>query len=250
MRYWRFWLYSLFCLITTACITPVSVPFGLQKDYLAHIPARIAILPCRIWPQGALFPGQEKTELPADQVQANCDQFDKFILAGFDGQPFMRGISPRVVKALIEKSEQPDLLNDLNQLWFRPSQVCEACQQPGAYYQQVIAPRSDWRTWLSSLSRTVSSSDAVLLPMLLAVSTEKVDDHGLFYMRRAAQVALLLIDSNNGQLIWIGGREAEIRLLLKDDKGEAKPEQIPPWDELWKRVFVDDMWLQFPGRQS
>ena len=237
-------------MMMTACTTPVSAPYGLQKDYLAHIPARIAILPCRLWPQGALFPTQLKTEVPAEQIEKTCAQFDQFILLGFEGQPFMRGISPRVVKALIEKSPKPDLLRELDQLWFRPSQVCEACQHPGSYYNQVIAPRSDWRTWLSTLSRTVSTSDAVLVPMVLSVTADKIDDRGLFYARRAAQVALLLLDSNNGQLIWIGGRQAEVRQPLKDNKAAPLPEQYPPWEELWKRVFVDDIWLQFPGRQS
>lgn len=229
------------------CETQSTPKIGVQKEYVAYIPARIAVLPCRLWPQGALFPGQAPTTLP---TEALCEQMDQYVLRGFDGQPFMRGLSPKVVQALLERNGQTKLMSGLEDLWFRPGQACEKCKTPAAYYRSAIAPRTEWRTWLSTLSRATTNSDAIFLPFIVSIQEEKVDDRGLFYAQRSAEIVFLLIDSNNGQLIWSGGRAAETRLPVSKGPDALKPEQYPSWDEVWKRVFTDDLWLEFPGRQT
>lgn len=248
LRHCRLFVTTLVLIALSACVTPTSEKFGVEDSYLAHIPARIAVLPCRLWPQGALFPTQRATTLAAENVANLCAQFDATILQGFVGQPFMRGLSPRVVQALLEKNSQPQHLAGLDNLWFRPGQACESCRHPATYYKEVIAPRTDWRAWLTTLSRASTNSDAVLLPFILSTGEEHADDRGLFYAQRSASIALLLIDSNNGQLIWSGGREAEVRLPAQKSGDQAIV--YPPWEELWKRVFTDDIWLAFPGRQT
>lgn len=228
----------------------VVARYGVQSEYLAHIPARIAVLSCRLWPQNSRFEGQASTELGGIDIQNLCQQFDQFVLQGFEGQPYMRGISPRVVSALLEKNGQKNLLSQLDELWYQPGQACSECEQAVSYYRQVIAPRSEWRTWLSQLSRSASNSDAVLIPFLVQGSSQRIDDRGLAYAQRQANLALLLIDTNNGQLIWMGARSAEVRRPLRDKEPTPAPEQFPPWDELWRRLFVEDLWQEFPGRQT
>jgi hypothetical protein len=241
-----------FLLMTSlsACVTPIQGGYGVQADQLAHIPARIAVTSCRVWPQGALYPSQKALQLAAEDLSRLCQRYDRAVLDGFEGQPYMRGLSPRVVQALLEKNQQGSLLAQLEQLWFRPGQVCAACQHPSSYYREVIAPRNDWRQWLSQLSRSASNSDALLLPLVLEGESRVIDDRGLFYASRSASLALLLIDTNNGQLIWIGGRTAQVRRALPGSQKEATPEQFPTWDELWTRLFTSDLWQEFPGRQN
>ncbi len=236
-----FFVLPAFCL--TACITPQSAQYGVQAEQLARIPARIAVLPCRAWPQGALFVGQKPLVPSPEDMNALCQKYDKYILEGFDGQPYMRGLSPKVVMKLLEQSKQPDLLSQLDELWFRPGQACQKCQHPASYYSEVIAPRTDWRSWLTNLSRSASQSDAILLPLVVEASAGEIDDRGLVFFYRKAQLALLLIDTNNGELIWIGGRQGETRL--------PKPSNsLPDVAELYQSLFIPDLWLEFPGRQT
>lgn len=250
MRQWQKILGLLLCLASVSCVSTVTARYGVQSEYLAHIPARIAVLPCRLWPQGARFEGQPATELPGPELQLFCQSVDQFILQGFEGQPYMRGLSPRVVAALLEKNGQKNLLTQLEQLWFSPGQSCSECEQAVTFYREVIAPRNDWRSWLAQLSRAASSSDAILLPMLVHVGSQRINDRGLAYAQRRATLALLLIDTNNGQLIWIGGRSAEVRKPLRDKEAAPRPEDFPPWEDLWRRLFVEDLWQEFPGRQT
>jgi hypothetical protein len=239
-------IFLFFAFIQTQCVTPEKGAYGVQAEQLARIPARIAVLPCRPWPQGARFVGQPELKLPPEDVKVLCDKFDQFVLEGFDGQPYMRGISPRVVLKLLEQNQQPNPLTRIDELWFRPGQACESCQHPATYYRDVIAPRPDWRAWLTNFSRNASQSDAILLPLIVSADKGTKNDRGLIFNFRQAALALLLIDTNNGELIWIGGREAETRLPKEKDA----PDQLPDIDDFHRNLFIPDLWLEFPGRQT
>ena len=67
--------------------------------------------------------------------------------------------------------------------------------------------------------------------------------------RRAASIALLLVDTNTGELIWSGGREAEISNKVFADYPRVKTMLPPPQEDLKKHLFTDAVWLGFPGRQ-
>ncbi len=250
MRFLSKSLCLLICLSTAACVTPKEARYGVQDDQLAKVPARIAVLPCRLWPQDARYVGLDKTQIGDAEIQALCQQVDSYVLKGFEGQPYMRGLSPRVVKALLEKNPQEAQLSQLDQLWFQTGQTCEACKHPASYYREAIALRPDWRTWLSQLSRSAKNSDAVLMPMILQLKSQGLDDRGLAYAQRRAAIVLLLIDSNNGSLIWMGGREGETRRPLAHYQVSPALEAFAPWDELWGQLFVQDLWREFPGRQN
>lgn len=230
----------------TQCITPQKAQYGVQAEQMARIPARIAVVPCRDWPQGARFVDQPALSLSPEDLTELCKRFDQFVLQGFEGQPYMRGLSPRVVLKLLEQSLQPDLLGQLDELWFRPGQACESCQHPASYYKEVIAPRKDWRAWLTNFSRSASQSDAILLPLIVDSSKGVMNDRGLKFNYRRAHLAILLIDTNNGELIWIGGRQTESRL----PQTEAAPDILPAIEDFYRNLFIPDLWLEFPGRQT
>ncbi len=222
------------------------MPYGVQNDQLARVPARIAILPCRPWPQGALLKQQSKLTLPPTETQSLCQKFDQFVVSGFDGQPFMRGISPKLVGKLLEQAQKPDYLAKLDELWYRPGQACEKCDHAAQYYQEAIYPRQDWREWLTGLSRATSLADAILLPLIFEAELGTLNDRGLKFGYRKAFVLLLLIDTNNGELIWVGGRQSEARLAAGSEQ-EAK---TPAAEELFQNLFINNIWIEFPGRQT
>lgn len=239
-------IFLFFALIQTQCVTPEKGDYGVQAEQLARIPARIAVVPCRDWPQGARFVNQPELKASPEDLKALCEKFDQYVLQGFDGQPYMRGISPRVVLKLLEQSQQPDLLTKIDELWFRPGQACESCQHPASYYREVIAPRPDWRALLTNFARSASQSDALLLPLIIEADKGTLNDRGLIFNFRRARIALLLIDTNNGELIWIGGRETETRL----PKEEGAPDTLPDLEDFYRNLFIPDLWLEFPGRQT
>ena len=236
--------------LSVSCVTPEPAKYGVQANHLAHIPARIAVFPCRKWPQGALFAGQNKMQASDEEVTRLCQSFDTYVLQGFEGQPYMRGLSPVVVNKLLARNPKGVQFEQLDELWFRPSLVCEACRSPTSYYKEVVASRSDWRQWLSGISRETTSSDAVLLPFIAEAEGEVINDRGLYYARRHSQVVILLVDTNNGELIWSGGKKADIRLPLEQKPDDPKTVILPSWDELYKRILVPDIWAEFPGRQG
>lgn len=217
----------------------------MQAEQLARIPARIAVLPCRLWPEGSRFAGQKELKLSAEAISKLCQQLDPFILRGFEGQPYMRGLSPRVLQKLLDQNTQSQYLAGLDELWFRPGIACSHCKHPASYYREVIAPRQEWRTWLVKLAKYTSQSDAILLPLIVGAGQGEINDRGLAFGYRQAEIALLLIDTNNGELIWIGGRDAEIRL----PKLESQDLVLPSEEDLWSRLLVPDIWMEFPGRQ-
>ena len=226
-------------------MTRISAQYGVQPEQLAKIPARIAVLPCRSWPEGARFIDQATIEIPPSDRQALCQAFDTYVLQGFEGQTYMRGLSPKVVKTLLEQNKEPNFLAQLDELWFRPGQACEACRHPASYYNEVIAPRIEWRTWLVNLSRLTSQADAVLLPLFVTAKQGEINDRGLLFNNRQAAIALLLIDTNNGQLIWMGGRQTESLAPKTSSTDTALPDPVT----FFKNLFALDLWLEFPGRQ-
>lgn len=251
-RWKSYWLLGalFFGLSLTACRHTNQASYGLQSDNLAYIPARIAVLPCRLWPQTAGYPGMSLSNVDRDRLLDICESFDSFIIEGFQGQPYMRGISAGVVKQLLEREGQLDILTEIDEHWRRQTGECAKCNRAIDYYKQVLSARQPWRIWLTGFSRTAYNSDAILFPLLTYVHEGRLDDRGITISFRKIGGLLLLIDTNTGELIWAGGREAEARRQLP--RREAGPDEppLPEWSEVYERLFTIELWQEFPGRQN
>jgi hypothetical protein len=66
---------------------------------------------------------------------------------------------------------------------------------------------------------------------------------------RAAGVALLLIDTNSGALLWAGGREAVLPEKRLGGGNVAGTLALPPWSGVEARLLTEELWRDFPGRQ-
>lgn len=250
MKLLRGFCILLSLVVLSSCATEKGTQFGVQPDQLAHVPAMSAILPCRIWPQTALFPKLSATDLPAAESAAVCAAFEKFILEGFTDQPYMRGLSPNVVQQLLKKKGKEGTLAELDSHWARSGKACSSCQNAPDYYSKVVAPDTAWRQWLNSFSRTAADADSLLIPFVSEAKMGVINDRGLFYAIRSASVVLLLVDSNNGDLIWAGRNQAESRIPLPERPADESKVQLPAWEDVFKRLFQNDIWLDFPGRQN
>ena len=229
--------------------TTIHDEYGIQEQAIAFIPARIAVLPCQPWPRGLSYKGLPLSNTGDEKAKELCSKIDDFVVEGFSGQPYMRGISPSIVTKLLKQSENMDLLTSMNKILLSENGTkCSNCTSPIAYYKKAIAPQEDWRLWLNSFSRSVANADAILLPFLIFSYEGRANDRGLETAYRQAGILLFLIDTNSAKLIWSGGRQAEIKNQGKPY--EVKTPDTPSWKALEERLFISDVWQEFPGRQN
>jgi len=236
--------------MTSGCSTTKDDRLGLQIDGLAYIPARIAVLPCRTWPEQASYRGMLLSNVSRDVKSDLCKAIDQFVVDGFKNQPYMRGISPTVVLALLEREKEDELLDRIDELWRRQPGDCSRCTSASAYYNQAIAQRESWRLWLSRFSRAAFNSDAVLIPFITYTHEGRTVERGLTVAHRNAGGLLALIDTNTGTLIWTGGREAQARQQKPNAQSGPDEPTFPDWPEVISRLLIDELWMQFPGRQN
>jgi len=226
-----------------------TVEYGLLDEHASYVPARIAVFPCQAWPNGARYAKQPLTSTSEAEQAELCKQFDKFVIGGFENQPFMRGVSPKALEKYLNDAKRSQVYKDIPNLWKHEDKDCVKCLNSPAFYMQSIAPRSAWRDWLGQLVQSIRNADAVLLPFALYEYQNQYDDRGLLVSRRAAGVVMLLVDTAHGYLLWSGGRDAEAirQRLLNSDVPRDVP--YPPWEDLWERLFIEELWKDFPGRQ-
>ena len=103
---------------------------------------------------------------------------------------------------------------------------------------------------LNDLSRTVRNADATLVPAVTYVRQRRFEDRGLNIAERSAEIVLLLIDTNNGLLLWSGGRQAQISNQLMASTKSPATIDYPPWPDLRQRLLIEALWRDFPGRQT
>lgn len=251
----RLWRRSLWCGIIlcalTSCIHSEKMPvkLGIQPDYISYVPARIGVLNCQRWPDGARYQDQPLSNISQKAFQALCTKFDRFVILGFKEQPFMRGLSPKVVNKILELKKKPNFLSEIKQLWGHKGDACHQCTDPISYYRSSIAPRSDWQVWLNRFSKLVKYADAILMPLVIYGVESSYVERGLNAKAKQAEIVLLLIDTNNGHLLWVGHRRSKV--VNKGYEHDDTPQDVllPPWGSLYERLFTDDIWQEFPGRQ-
>lgn len=247
----RMILVMVAALLASGCVTnpETSAHNGVQPEHAGYVPARIAILPCIAWPSGARYKVLPLTSAKDADLQALCSGLDAYVIAGFNGQPYMKGFSPKAVLKSLDDSSQEGLLEQLPALWLHTSGDCADCTTPPAYYRTTIARRPAWLQWLNTLSKGARNADAALLPFVTYAYGKSYDDRGLAVAERAAGVALLLVDTNNGELLWSGGREAAVQSKRLEGGNVAGPLTPPTWSAVAERLYTEELWREFPGRQ-
>jgi hypothetical protein len=229
------------------CVTkPKPISFGVSERFASFIPARIAVLPCQRWPELIRYRGLPQSNFDPAKMDEICQATDNFIREGFRNQPFMRGYSTIAVKKLLARAKKPQLIAQLQENW-KPTIDCAHCTNVPTYYQTMMANDQQWRLLLQDFRASTRNADAVLVPFVLYGVEQITKDRGLWAAQRVSAVVFLLIGTDSGQLIWSGGREAQ---LTKQERPEVSFENIdyPELDLILDRLLVEDIWRQFPGR--
>ena len=237
-------------LIVVGCTTTLpSVEYGILPEHRGYIPARIAVLPCTAWSNGARYAALPNITT-MDQIKDLCGVYDAFVISGFQNQPYLKGFSPKSVTTLLGQASKPKLLEELDKTWSHEPTDCVDCINAPSFYSASLSARPDWRTWLHDFSRAVRNADAVLIPRVTFARERRLNDRGILVAERSAEVVLMLVDSNNGLLLWSGGRQAQIANQRLENEKAAKDVDFPPWNELNQRLFIESLWKDFPGRQA
>ena len=245
--------FMMLALLLMSCVRgqEPDARFGVNPTRTGFVPARIALVPCMTWPAGATrIKNLPMTNRPREEVATLCEDFDKYVADGFDNQPFMKGLSPRLVEKLYTAAGMTPAITDaLTTEWKGVSSDCQDCPSLPALYARSIQNRKSYQIWLANFSKATKGADALMVPLLLSENTRIEDDRGILKSIRSGAIAILLIDTNDGSIIWSGGREAEVvykSLVNTTTRAEMKE---PPLDDLKRRLFTDAIWLEFPGRQ-
>lgn len=246
--FWRLLVIPIFLLLSCTT-TSEFVPYGVQEEHASFVPARIAVLPCQVWPNGARYKSLPMSNIKELEIQELCKQFDKFVIDGFKDQPYMRGFSPKWVMKFLTESNFSGGIDQIRTLWRHNKGDCSQCQNPPSFYKSSISSRVDWRTWLNNFSKAVRNADAVLVPFIFYAFETSYNDRGIHVAKKAAGATLLLIDTNNANLLWAGGREAETANQKAETKNKKQELKSPDWPVLFGRLYISDMWQEFPGRQ-
>ena len=228
------------------CVTSnPNVSAGMQPGYLGFVPARIGILSCLPWPKSLTPSNEQPSNAEIADIESLCRGLDGFVLEGFSQQPFMKGYSPKVTEKGLRESgfeRANDVLASL-----KPNEQIKG-ESIGTIYTRTVTKDTNWQEWLIKVSSVVRASDALLLPIVTRVENRDINDRGLYIKERSAEAVLLLVDTNRGDLVWYGRREARMsRKALRSE--EAKNLSYPSWNEIAERLFQNDLWRDFPGRQ-
>ena len=240
-----------FCLALLGCTNHERTEdYGLQAASIGFVPARIALLPCQTWPTTAAWESRPSIGLKSSEVQQFCEHLDRFVEDGFLNQPYMRANSRRFVLKALSDAGQLDKLQELSRLWARrPDEGCAPCRNAPTYYRSVVRERPTWVAWLAEVASKLKNADAMLLPFVTQAYERRYDDRGLQVAERGLGVALLLIDTANGELLWAGGRHTVLPHKRLTTGRLPEPLAYPDWALAEDRVLTAELWRDFPGRQ-
>ncbi|MBQ48422.1 MAG: hypothetical protein CMP10_13470 [Zetaproteobacteria bacterium] len=246
MKQYFYFLLSLFIAVqTNSCSTPKkSYTFGVQTEAY-YIPARTALFPCQPWPSRVGWKDKIDSNSDKETIKELCEKFDKYIIESFKDQPWMRGMTPRLVKKLMLRA---GLDNDFTKSWPQPQN--QSFADAISYYQELLYHESQWKIWLSKVSQNVRFADAVLLPFVNYARENEFNDRGLLVAEKKASIALFLVNTETGKLIWSGGRNASFSNEQLDDTPNKEKLVPPSWEVVYIRLFQNDIWKDYPGRKT
>jgi len=231
-------------LIFQGCQTFSASSVGRQPFYDAYAPGIITVLPCQEWLNKGnpikIF-GETNTDLSVREVL--CHYFDQFIFNSFKHQPFLQGFSPKFVFKQLGRKEQFSHMGDIFSSW--PTYCRKNCHSFYVYYQTAsLANNPIWLHWLNKTSRLLFYSDALLLPIVTDIAEQIDNDKTSSRKLRRVRIILLLIDTNNGQLIWLQDQTRTVshQTLLSEKIF------FPNWESLEKLLFQEALWADFPAR--
>ena len=242
------WMASL-GFVSSSCTSVPPTREGLQSEFLALNPARIAAFP----PMVMAHPVEKTSIDPAAVVTSQVQSLiESEILAAFKNQPNVNGVSFQTVRNSLKTA--PRLAGDIDSELKSMGQLtnsgsaretllltreCRSQKSFLGFYKHCVNQSNKWTSLLNQFSAAVQNSDSILLPIL--TSLEKTTEKNAYVVR--VGVTLLLIDTNSGKLIW--GRDSIMRA-----ETPSGVRQFAEVNVLLDKIFVESFWSEFPGRRA
>lgn len=234
-------IFLFFLLLPLACATTKVPPNpkGVQDGYQSFVPAKIVVLKCQNWIP--FFDNHEQNSL----LPELCPSIDSAIIQGFTNQPYMNGFTPKLVQQMLKKSDLDTHLDDLTAFWKRPVTTSPSSEGLLESYRNFTLPNPKWLVWLHQLSQATGYSDGLLLPLIVWVEESQDTVQGLLTFQRTLKLGLLLLDTNNGNVIWYGERASTLSQISVNGKESTT---FVPWPKLLENSLTEELWMNFPGR--
>ncbi len=243
----NFLIYFLGTCTLSSCVSNLLTGTqGIQSEFGAYIPARISVAECQSWPTFASFKNLALSNSTKEENAALAQAVDEFVLSGFDNQPFMQGLSPKLISKLTSEIQPAIILSNGFENWRPRREVCGNCSDVLSYYRESIVNNAPWRVFLGEWSMRTRHSDAVFIPFIVSFYSNTINDRGVIKAFRTAEIAFFLIDTDTGKLIWGRTRRAEVS--NKKLQSDPKDISLPGIDVLKSRLLTSDLWIDFPGR--
>ena len=227
--------------------TPAVAP-GIQPEFEAINPSRILAVPPFVLPD----PGSRSTvDIAALETGNTRTVLESKVTSAFQNQPGVNGVSFSTVRQALGKRPNvwdtldAQMRSDSLKLTSRNEQEraelspdCLKRKNFSDFYSFCLAPDKKWVAGLNALSAKVLNADSALLTAI--TSLEKTTTNNRYGI--VAGLALVLVDTNTGKLIW--GRQTAGELFSPE--GNAS---FPEWSKLFETMLNEDFWAEFPGRK-
>ena len=227
-----------------SCSSLYSESFRSSSALDQLAPANIAVLPCLSWPTKHAFSSSGPVVYDGAQMEKACKIYDSFILSSFNGQPFMKGKTPRLVQKAMETAGKADLIGQLPNL-IEGSAPCSECEGPLSYFRTILSQDKLFNQWMLEFKKASPHSDAWLFPVIFDHLEVKDQDRGLDRAVRSTKMSLLLMRTFDGSIQWYSTRIGQTSAVFSNS-AEFK---WPDWSLVYEQVFTDSLWKDFPGYQ-
>lgn len=238
-----------FLFLLQGCQGTPKLPAGIQEGYEAVNPAAILAVPTFVIPN----PSDANAAIDHSILASTpvMQKLESKVIDSFHSQPNINGYPfSAVAKALgktsptIHDELNTALKNVVSRFSSRETKTrilitprCLGRKSFIEFYTYCLAPDPKWIQSLNSLSAKILNADTALLVFLDNLQSNQKE--GLYAL--SGGVAILLVDTNNGKLLW--GNESFATLNNPPDKL-----YFPKWDDLANALLPISFWKGFPGR--
>jgi hypothetical protein len=243
------WRWAVVIALLVGCVSSQKrVAPGIQTVYQGAGFGRVLFLPVVIQPNPSKKAIIDRAAAASDRV---FDQLERAVVASFRNQPGVNGITPKALSDLLSANSgvllgPASVLEEIGSglaMGTRESRdpLSRECMERDTYLDFVsycVSSSAKWKAALVELSKNAFNADAALI--LVITSLEKSKRRGAYSI--GAGVAAVLVDLNNGRLVW--GREVEDFVV-----SDLSQQVFPEWQTLFSKEFSEAFWIGFPGRR-
>ena len=244
-----------FFFFMTGCQSSSKLNLGIQSGFEAMNLAAIIAVPVFVQPD----PSQEEASIDPSLLVTEkiIPSLEKKIMESFTNQPNVNGYPFSAVKKALHYHENP---SEGNSVWnsmsvnlkeiaarfssrdiktrLQINPKCLARKNYVEFYSNCVSHETQWLANLNLLSSQVLNADAALITVITELKKNQLPNK---QYEIKGGIAVLLVDTNNGNLIW-GNDKTETILYPVDKK------YFPSWDDILNKILTPNFWNGFPGR--